>query len=110
MREAKTGWLAGHSLLHQRQWKEAAKVFESFSNDEPLMSRMWAATAYKRDGQFARAATLAKSVAQADPLLLDAHYLLADIYRQSGDEQEERLAVASLFMLEKIGRKDTEPG
>lgn len=103
IRNSRTIWLTGQALLNRLRFKEAAEVFESLSSAAPLSSRLWAAAAYKRDGQFTRAATLGKSVAEADPLLLDAHYLLADIHRQLGDKQEEQRAIVVLFMLETVG-------
>lgn len=109
MRNDRTVWLAGQALLHLRRWKEAAKIFESLLSAESLSNLLWTATAYKRDGQFAHAANLAQAVVRADPLLLDAHYLIADIHRQLGDKQEEQRAIASLFMLEMVGGKITKP-
>jgi tetratricopeptide (TPR) repeat protein len=94
-------WYAAHALLRLARWDEAAELIQTELSAH-LSQQLWAAAAYLAAGRLHAAVTIALQVAAADPLLFDAYYLLATIYRQAGDERNEAEAVAALFMVDRL--------
>jgi predicted Zn-dependent protease len=82
----------GETLLRLNQYHKAAEEFLIASKQAPQMPAIQygLAKAYKADGQNIKALAAARRCVELDPKFADGHYLLGQLYRDTGQAERAR--------------------